>query len=199
MGKTFKFDNGSALMFDLPVSYTDMEGSRIYAAQFGVAYMFPVMMKEHFEWRLTPAARAGAVASQDMLAGGALYTGTITSNIKVPVGDMTYSMTNMIGYIRDQSVKIGGYEVEYDLKNTVFKNGVAADYNLNDKWRIGGSYNYTFYTGDDLYIKDYSDVNVVLSRELKKGSLFSRVALVGNYSFGSKDYHAYRVGISFMF
>jgi len=199
MGKTFRFDNGSALMFDMPVSYTDLDGSKSYQAQFGMGYMFPVIKNDSFRWNLTPGARVGAVGSEDMLSGGVLYTGNITSNIKVPVGAFTYGMTNMVGYIRDVSVKIADYEVEYELQNTVFKNGLSVDYALNDKWNVGGAYNYTFYTGSELFIEDYHDVNFALSRKFREGSYFSGIAFVGNYSFDGDNYYAYRVGVNFLF
>ena len=199
MGKTFRFSNGSALMFDMPISYTDLDGSKSYQAQFGMGYMFPVINNEKFKWNLTPSARAGAVGSKDMLSGGLLYSGNLTSNVKVPVGSWTYGMTNMVGYIRDFSVKVAGYEVEYDLQNTVFKNGLSVDYAINDKWNVGSSYNYTFYTGTELFIEDYHDVNFALSRKFREGSYFSGIAFVGNYSFDGDDYYAYRIGVNFLF
>lgn len=199
MGKTFKFDNGSKLMFDLPIYYTDMDGSASYSAQAGLAYMIPVIKKEGFKWNLTPGIRGGAVYSEDMLSGGLLYSGSITSHMSLPVGAFTYGLTNMVGYIRDFSIEAAGYEVDYDLKNMVYKNGVSIDYALNDKWSLGTAYSYTFYSGSDLFIEDYHDVTLSLTRKFREGSFFSGMALVGNYSFNGDDYYAYRVGINFLF
>ncbi|MCQ2740784.1 MAG: hypothetical protein MJ210_01525 [Alphaproteobacteria bacterium] len=199
MGKIFKFGNGSALMLDLPISYTDLDGSRSYQVQLGLGYMIPVVKSDKIQWHLTPSVRAGAVGSEDMLSGGILYTGSLTSNVKIPIGEVTFGMTNMVGYIKDFSIKVADYEVEYDLKNMVYKNGVSLNYALNDKWNVGGSYNYTFYTGSDLFIKDYHDVNFALSRKFRERSYFSGIAFVGNYSSNDKDYHAYRIGVNFLF
>lgn len=199
MGKTFKFDNGSKLMFDMPIYYTDMDGSASYSAQLGMAYMIPVIKKEGFKWNLTPGIRGGAVYSEDMLSGGLLYSGSITSHMSLPVGAFTYGLTNMVGYIRDFSIEAAGYEVDYDLKNMVYKNGVSLDYALNDKWSTGASYSYTFYTGSDLFIEDYHDITLSLTRKFREGSLFSGMAFVGNYSFDGDDYYAYRLGINFLF
>lgn len=142
IGKTFKFDNGSKLMFDMPVYYTDMDGSASYSTQLGLAYMFPLIKKDGFKWNLTSGVRGGAVYSEDMLSGGLLYSGSITSHMSMPVGAFTYGLTNMVGYIRDFSIEAAGYEVDYDLKNMVYKNGVSVDYALNDKWSLGTSYSY---------------------------------------------------------
>lgn len=199
IGKTFKFDNGSKLMFDMPVYYTDMDGSASYSAQLGMAYMFPLIKKDGFKWELTPGIRGGAVYSEDMLSGGLLYSGSITSHISIPVNRITYGLTNMIGYIRDFSIEAAGYEVDYDLKNTVYKNGISLDYALNDKWSAGAAYSYTFYNGSDLFIDDYHDLTMSFTRKFREGSLFSGMALVGNYSFDGDDYYAYRLGINFLF
>ena len=199
IGKTFKFDNGSKLMFDMPVYYTDMDGSASYSAQAGLAYMFPLIKKDGFKWELTPGIRGGAVYSEDMLSGGLLYSGSITSHISIPVNRITYGLTNMIGYIRDFSIEAAGYEVDYDLKNTVYKNGISLDYALNDKWSAGAAYSYTFYNGSDLFIDDYHDLTMSFTRKFREGSLFSGMALVGNYSFDGDDYYAYRLGINFLF
>ena len=186
-------------MFDMPVYYTDMDGSASYSAQAGLAYMFPLIKKDGFKWELTPGIRGGAVYSEDMLSGGLLYSGSITSHISIPVNRITYGLTNMIGYIRDFSIEAAGYEVDYDLKNTVYKNGISLDYALNDKWSAGAAYSYTFYNGSDLFIDDYHDLTMSFTRKFREGSLFSGMALVGNYSFDGDDYYAYRLGINFLF
>lgn len=104
--------------------------------------MFPLIKKDGFKWNLTSGVRGGAVYSEDMLSGGLLYSGSITSHMSMPVGAFTYGLTNMVGYIRDFSIEAAGYEVDYDLKNMVYKNGVSVDYALNDKWSLGTSYSY---------------------------------------------------------
>lgn len=199
MGKSFKFSNGSSLMFDMPIYYTDMDGSASYSTQLGLAYMFPLIKKEGFKWNLTPGIRGGAVYSEEMLSGGLLYSGSITSHMSMPVGAFTYGLTNMVGYIRDFSIEAAGYEVDYDLRNMVYKNGVSVDYALNDKWSLVSSYSYTFYKGSELFIDEYHDVTMSLTRKFREGSFFSGMALVGNYSFDGDDYYAYRVGINFLF
>ena len=200
MGKTFQFDNGAALLFDLPLAYTDWEGSKSYSAQLGMGLKIPLVQNDSIQWNLTPSARAGVVGSTDMLSGGVLYFGGLTNYIKVPLGSaVNISMTNMAGYIRDMGVKVAGYEVEYDLKNMVFKNGASADWQFANKWYIGAGYSYTFYSGSDLYVDKYHEVSTSLTRQFEKDSFFSGVALVGKYVFDRDHYYAYRAGINFLF
>jgi len=199
LGKSFQFSNGSALIFDMPISYTDMDGSASYAAQLGTAFKIQTINNDKLSWNLTPAARIGVVGSEEMLSGGILYSGSLTSNIRVPVGKITYSLTNMVGYIRDMSVNVAGYEVDYDLSNIVYKNGFALDWKVRQKWRAGASYDYTFYTGSDLFIDHYHDMKLFLTKELEKGKYFSAISLVADYSFDGDDYYAYKLGLNFSF
>lgn len=200
LAKTFKFgESGYALLFDMPLTYADLDGSVSYAAQLGLGLKIPLVNNDTVKWNLIPAGRVGAIGSEDMLSGGLLYSGTLTSDLQITSGKFTYGLTNMAGYIRDYSLKIDDYEIEYDLQNSVFKNGVSLRWDFADRWALNGSYSYTFYTGSELFIDDYHDTGLALIRKFEKGSIFSGMALVGNYSFGSNDYHAYRLGISFLF
>ena len=200
LAKTFDFGNsGYALLFDMPLTYADMDGSVSYAAQLGLGLKIPVINNDKMSWNLIPAGRVGAIGSEDMLSGGILYSGTLTSDLQIPVGNFTYGLTNMVGYIRDYSLKVDDYEIEYDLQNTIFKNGVSVRWDFADKWALNGSYAYTFYSGSELFIDDYHDTGVALVRKFDKGSFFSGMALVGNYAFGSNDYQAYRLGINLLF
>lgn len=200
LAKTFNFGNsGYALLFDMPLTYADMDGSVSYAAQLGLGLKIPVINNDKMSWNLIPAGRVGAIGSEDMLSGGILYSGTLTSDLQIPVGNFTYGLTNMVGYIRDYSLKVDDYEIEYDLQNTIFKNGVSVRWDFADKWALNGSYAYTFYSGSELFVDEYHDTGVALVRKFDKGSFFSGMALVGNYAFGSNDYQAYRLGINLLF
>ena len=102
----------------------------------------------------------------------------------------------MAGIIRDVSLAVGDYEVEYDMQNEVFKNGVHVRYDFNDKYAVGAAYDYTFYTGDKLYIDSYHTVELSATR--KTEGFFSGVSLVSSYTFDS-DYKAYHLGLRFSF
>ena len=200
LGKTFKFgESGWALLFDMPLTYADLDGSKSYAGQLGLGLKVPLVQKDHFKWSVIPAGRVGAIGSKDMISGGALYSGTLTSDIQVPMGPVTVSMTNMGGYIRDFSIKVDDYEVEYDLENWVYKNGVQLRWDFAEKWAINTAYSYTFYTGSDLFIDKYHDVGASLIRKFEEGSFFSGVGLTGNYTFDCDDYYAYRLGFDILF
>ena len=198
LAKSFEVGS-SKIMVDMPISYANIDDSKAYSGQLGLAWAIPVIKTDKFVWTLTPGIRGGITGSKDMLSGGILYSGSLGSHIEVPYNNWTFGMTNMVGYIRDVSLDIAGYEIDYELRNTVFKNGVSVRYDFSDEWALSTSYDYTFYEGSELFIDDYHDINVSLIRKLEKGGFLSGIALVGNYSFDGDDYYAYRLGISFLF
>ena len=200
LAKTFNFgESGWALMFDMPLSYADLDGSKSYAGQLGLGLKVPLTQSDNFKWDIVPGGRVGAIGSKDMISGGVLYSGSLTSNMQVPMGPVTLSMTNMGAYIRDFSVKVSDYEVEYDLENWVFKNGAQLRWDLSKDWAINTAYSYTFYTGSKLFIDKYHDVGASLIYKFSEDSFFSGVGLTGNYTFDCDDYYAYRMGIDILF
>lgn len=203
IGDTWKLggeESRWAILFDMPLSYTDLEGSKSYAMQIGLGLKIPLLKY----WDVTPGVRVGAVGSEDMLSGGILYSGTLTSNVQVPMKDFdildmwTFGMTNMAGIIRDYSIEVSGYDIDYDLSNQVYKNGVNAicEFNKNVKWQIG--YSYTYYTGTDLYIDDYHEIDTTLAYLFDKKRIIPGIAIVGHYAFAD-DYKAYHIGATIPF
>lgn len=196
LGYSFNFgDSGWALIFDMPLTYMDIDGSISYAAQLGVSLNIPCTSY----WNLVVSGRAGAIGSEDMLSGGALFGGSVASNLKVPVGKWEFGMTNLAGIIKDFSLKVADYEIEYDLQNYAFKNGLSVAYNFTDKYSTMFEYNYTFYTGDDLFIDKYNEITFYLTRLFEKGSFVEGISLVGNYTFDGDIYKAYRIGFNILF
>lgn len=196
LGYSFNFGNsGWALVLDMPLTYMDIDGSVSYAAQLGISLNIPCTSY----WNLVVSGRAGAIGSEDMLSGGALFGGSVASNLKVPVGKWEFGMTNLAGIIKDFSLKVADYEIEYDLQNYAFKNGLSVAYNFTDKYSTMLEYNYTFYTGDDLFIDKYNEITFYLTRLFEKGSFVEGISLVGNYTFDGDIYKAYRIGFNILF
>ena len=194
---SFKFGNsGWALILDMPLTYMDIDGSVSYAVQLGASLNIP-LKKEY--WNLVIGTRAGAVGSEDMLSGGVLYGTTIASNFQIPVNKWEFGMTNLFGVIRDYSLKIAEYEIEYSLKNQVFKNGFDVVYNFTKKYSTRFDYNYTFFTGSKLFIDSYHDLSLSLTRKFAKGKFIEGISLVGSYAFDGDVYKSYKLGLSVLF
>ena len=196
LGYSFNFgDSGWALIFDMPLTYMDIDGSISYAAQLGMSLNIPLTNY----WNVILGGRAGAIGSEDMLSGGALFGGSIASNLEIPVGNWKFGMTNLAGIVKDFSLKIADYEIEYDLQNYAFKNGLNIAYNFTDKYSTMFEYNYTFYTGDKLFIDKYHELTLYLTRLFEMGSFVEGISLVANYTFDGDIYKAYKVGFNILF
>lgn len=196
LGYSFNFgDSGWALILDMPLTYMDIDGSISYAAQLGMSLNIPLTNY----WNVILGGRAGAIGSEDMLSGGALFGGSIASNLEIPVGNWKFGMTNLASIVKDFSLKIADYEIEYDLQNYAFKNGLNITYNFTDKYSTMFEYNYTFYTGDKLFIDKYHELTLYLTRLFEKGSFVEGISLVANYTFDGDIYKAYKVGFNILF
>lgn len=197
LGYSFNFgDSGWALLFDMPLTYMDIDGSVSYSAQLGLSLKIPVF-KEY--WNFVIGSRVGATGSADMLSGGILYSFSGASDFKIPVGKWEFGMTNMIAGIRDYSLKVADYEIEYDLQNYAYKNGVNATYNFTDKYSISTQYNYTFFTGSKLFVEKYHEALLSLNRKFAKGKFIEGLSIVASYAFSGDIYKAYNLGLSIKF
>ena len=195
LGYTFKFDNNWALGIDLPLSYIDMEGSKTYAAQIGASLQVPVYKDK---WLVTFSARVGATASEDTLSGGLLYMGTVTSRFTQDLGNTRLTLINMFGHVQDYTLDVEQYNIEYGLKNNVFKNGLEIRQKLSEKTALTVFGYDTRYTGSDLYVDSYDEVGARFTLYFSKDSFFTGLDLTGSYTFG-KHYTAYNVGASLLF
>ena len=196
LGYSFTFGKNKdwGLIFDLPLSYMDVDGSKSYSLQTGLSFVIPI--SKH--WKLTPSARAGAIGSEDMLSGGVLYAGSLTSSLTIPINKFSIEIVNTAGIIKDYSLEVGEYEIEYDLKNNFFKNGLVVRYDLAKNYVFGVNYSNTFFTGSELYVDSYNDIGFSLTRKRGKDKFITAIALVGNYTFGD-NYNAYRLGFDILF
>lgn len=194
LGYTFKFSNDWAFGIDMPLTYVDIDGSVTYAAQVGASLQIPLTKK----WFLTPSVRVGATASEDSLSGGVLYMGALSSSYTIDIRKTSVTILNMFGHIRDYTLDVKGYDIDYGLSNNVFKNGLSVRQQLSDKTALTVFGYDTRYTGSDLYIDYYDEVGISFSRSFSKKNAFTGLGLTASYTFGN-NYKAYRIGMDFRF
>jgi len=196
LGYTFKFDNNWALGIDLPISYVDLDGSKTYAAQVGATLQIPLMKDK---WLVSVSGRVGATASKDSLSGGLLYMVSATSRFSQKLGNSTtVTLVNMFGKIEDYTLDVKGYDIEYGLKNNVFKNGLEVRQKLSEKTALTIFGYDTRYTGSDLYVDFYDEVGFSFTKYFSKDSFFTGIDFTASYTFGD-NYKAYRAGFSLLF
>jgi hypothetical protein len=186
-----------SLIFDLPLTATSTEGSWTALGSGGIA----LQVRPTSWWALTPAFRIGGVGSLDVGGLAVMYSGTITSHIRFPLGPIAVGIGNMGGIATTwDGIEIGGYDLSYDLTNWVTRNGGYLEGTFGVDvlggplgWRFFGS-DVRFF-GDDLYMDSYAEVGATLAmlREVG-GAFYDRLGVSLAYLWG-RDYD----GISLLF
>lgn len=155
----FDKDPNRKLVFSLPISMTDSEGATTYQLGLGVGYNYPV----NGRWTLTPSAGMSVVGSEDLGAASALASFSVTSSYSLQLGDWALNIGNMLGSYSTQKLKVGEYESDPGISNTIMTNGLLVsgpssllandlvlEYFIND----------TRYSGDDLFTDNAQEVGI---------------------------------------
>lgn len=154
-----------AVLLDLPFAFTSTNGAWSAMGSAGLG----LRVAPTSWWRITPAVRAGGVGSIDVGALAALYSGSVTSEMRFPLGPLAIGVGNMGGVAKSiDGIELSGHTIEYDLMNPVVRNGLWLEGAVGSDglgagigWRVGAS-DVRFF-GDDLYMEDYQEVTAALA------------------------------------
>lgn len=174
------------LMFNLPVSYTQVEGTKAVATGLGVGYRFPM----NDNWTLTPALNYGIAGSRDLGALGHALGASVASTYIFAKPNFDIAIGNMIGYYRTLKLNAGEFSSDPGIANTVFRNGVmfsrpvtafgkkmSLEYFLID----------TRYTGSKLYNQGYDEIGITLGTNKRAASTRSFFRAGASYLFSPKS------------
>ena len=122
----------------------------------------------------------------DVGALASMYSGTVTSHMRFPVGPVTLGMGNMGGFAKTiDGIEVGNLEFSYELTNWVTRNGGYIEGNFGSDtlglglgWRFHGSYVRFF--GDDLYMDSYGEIGAGVGM----GAVLAGMGLDASYFFG---------------
>ena len=161
---TYTFSNYDKLIVRLPITYMDVEGAAAYRGNLGLAYKKNLFRR----WALTPALGYGIAGSTDLGSLGHILSGSLTSDLMLyDSGRYQLSMGNMAGYYLTLPVRLGDYSVDYDLKNTILRNGLLFSMPLpGNLW--GRDFSVDLYVtdtrfyGDALYSDNYQEIGLSL-------------------------------------
>lgn len=154
------------LVLDAPLTLVDAENGTLSGSlNLGVGLNFQVVSNKDMNWYLMPQARVGVTGSKDLGTAAIIYGGGLSSNAQFPLNDhAAVSIINMLSFYKTGSVKVGDYDSSYDLKNTVFRNGVEYSRVLHKT--VAGSpliakvaYARTDFSGDQLYSELSHDIS----------------------------------------
>lgn len=196
LGYAYKFDNDWAVAVDVPLTYVNTDGSSTYAVQAGLSVQIPLYRDN---WTVTAAGRMGATASSDMLSGGILYMGSATSNLSFALtGSTRLTVTNMYARVQDYKAKTGDFEIDYDLRNNVLKNGASIRQMIGTDYALTVFGYNTKYTGSKLYIDEYNEGGFRLTKYLSGKTAVAGWDVMFSAAKGD-NYEAFRAAVSLLF
>ncbi len=171
-----------ALLVDVPITATSTEGAWSGMGSGGLG----VRVSPFQWWSLTPVARIGGVGSVDLGGVAAMYSASLTSQVRIPLGLFAVGVGNMAGVAQTiDSIDLGGYGLAYELTNWTFRNGgyvegfTSFDFlGAGIGWRVYGSD--VRFIGDDLYMDSYAEVGAGLGAD----AILMGLGLDISYLFG---------------
>lgn len=159
---SYTFANHDRLIVDAPITYMQVQGASSYRLNLGLSYNKSIFAI----WSLTPSFGYGLTGSTDLGAAGHIISASLTSDLRLyEGGGYRLSMGNMVGYYVTLPVRVGEYSVNYDIKNTITRNGL-----LLSKFLPGTLWGRTFsvdvfvtdtrFFGDALYSDNYQEYGI---------------------------------------
>lgn len=196
------FQSGWALTLDLPLHLVEIEDAQTGAGSLGLALRAP--LTDH--WALTLGGRVGAVGSIDMGSGAALWQATLASNYERSLTDsIRFGIANMGGIIQSIPLEYDEFDVDYDLSNTVMRNGLMLGWDTGVRmwWselQMAVTVSDTRFFGDELFMDNYQEVGLELKTARDFGRLqYDTVSIGVSYLYGEEDYQGFRVKAALQF
>ncbi len=196
LGYAHVFDHGKDTFFiNMPLNVTEYDKSQSFSGELGVG----LENKLTKNWSLTPEVYAGGLGSEDMGALTVAYAGFLKSQLILPAKRFRFVLTDMVGYMQTDGVKVEDFDTEYGLENTVTDNGLGIGVDFG-KFTSLLSYSYVSITGSPWYYPDYSTVKLELSHlRSYKNSEYANLGLQASYSFAGNDYRLFSLGLNYQF
>jgi hypothetical protein len=169
----------------LPLTVSDVEGARAYYGTLNASLRLPLART----WALTGALGYSVVSATDLGTAGQVGSAALTSAFVVRTAFGDLSIGNMVGHYRTLSGTISGISTDSKIQNTVFRNGVLWSERA-PAWLGGQRIEYTLvnthYVGTELYLKNYSEVGVMIGSNKRADSVRSYMQGGLTYLFSSK-------------
>ena len=195
------------LVLDAPLTLVDAENGTLSGSlNLGVGLNFQLASTESVNWYLMPQVRVGVTGSKDLGTAAMIYGGGISSNTQFPINaEAAVSIINMLSFYKTGSVKVGDYDSSYDLKNTIFRNGVEYSQVLHKT--VAGSpliaklsYARTDFSGDQLYSELSHDFSGSIGfKNLNPKAWINDYRVGFTYTYADKDLRGFMLNAGYTF
>ncbi len=191
-----------ALVFDLPLSFTDITvngggTARIYNVSLGAGIRLPLLDN----WIVTPAARLGLSSDTGDSVDAYLAGVSVVSNYSTHLGDIDISLGNQISAIKS----IGGTSLLFDVSNIILRNGIGISgptgkrvFDLPVTWEAS-VVNTQFY-GGAVFFDSATDVALSFgTQNSDNGVTWDSMRLGLTYTYTGSDYDGLEVNFGYRF
>jgi hypothetical protein len=164
----FHFNDIIGLSLTSPFRYENLKGADIYSGGEIVGLPISIIPAKGgpFSWTVTPALHAAAVGSEDLISGGLIYGGQLSSSLSYTIGGFTFTLADTAGYYHGANLNIAGYHFDSQVNDVLFKNGLQVSKSFGNFF-LDASGSWTNFT-HDAYVDGY------FSPELGVGFRFGR-------------------------
>lgn len=171
----------------MPLSYTQIEGANIFGV--GLQVGLPILIIKRAKdqpwlWQLTPHTGISINGSADLISGGALVSGGLTSYLSYRWNKWEFSMGNHISAHESLEVGIGDYSFDPKVSQQIAKNGLKIGRAIGQRW-YADVYGIDTEFVADAFTQRYTTVGggVGYRGPKKKG-----YAMIGAFGHIAKDY-----------
>jgi hypothetical protein len=133
----YKLTDRVGLHFNIPLNWTRLEGADIYGVGLNVGLpikIFPRSKDNPLFWQLTPSAGVNGSGSVDMIAGGLLANGGLTSLLSYDFDRFTVSMGNHFSYHEALSMNFDSVKFDSTAQQEILKNGLKVSIPFAKRW-----------------------------------------------------------------
>lgn len=203
---SYTFSNYDRLIVRAPITYMEVDGAESYQGSIGLGYRKNILPS----WSVTPAINYGITGSADLGAAGQIFSASVTSDLLVFASDkFRINMGNMAGYYLSIPTSVSDYSVDYDLENTMVRNGLLVSMPLQKSfWNREFSVDFfvtdTRFFGDALYSEYYQEIGISIgpmrSRSKMEPNVSSHPFGLGiKYTTGDGDVEGFELNFAYRF
>lgn len=185
------------LVFQLPITYSEVGKAKSVNGGFGVAYRFP--MSDN--WTLTPNIKYSVVGSKDLASVASMYSLTLGSAYVMEFKGFDIAIGNMLGIYKTGKFSSGDYAFNPDITTTGMRNGIM----LLQPVTVSGtkmSMEYSFidtrYFGDKPFADNTQEFNITLGTN--KSAYSARSYMRGGLGYvRAKESNMVKINIGYWF
>lgn len=189
---------GRELRLSVPITYTVLDGSKVYSGSLGASYRLPLTEALTLQSGFT----YGIVYSEDLLQLVQLASSTVGLSYRIDLGGAVVTPGLLVGQVKSVPFSIGDFSFDPQIESYPIKLGqiVETDERLfGYPVRVQAFAAFTHLFGQKFFVQNYTDFGVNLGLLAPAGNRFTRRVRAGVIVTASDNYSAARLNFGYAF